>query len=181
MEQLLDPILKLVGFVAAHVVEPRPVMGERGIGHRRFDAPAVNAVEFEREEQKMRGSSRHALLHVAEEFCPRRIDGIPGMDKPGIGADPPHQVVDRLEAPHRFGERRAGHRCELALIGLLEGDAVGIGPVEIALDRRIVEAGIKVVEIPLGQFAEGGFGATRTRFAGAPGGRLLCNSWHALT
>ena len=137
-------------------------MAERGIGHRRFDQRVVDAVEFEREEQKMRRRRGQPLLHVAVEFGARRIDGVAGMQEPGIGAEPAHQIVDRLIAAHRFGERRAGLRRarqlgELALVGLLEGDAVGVGAIEIALDRRIVQAGIEVGEIPLGQRPERGF------------------------
>ena len=134
-------------------------MAERRIGHRRFQHRVVNAVELEGEEQKMRRGGRHPLLHVAVKFVARRIDRVAGVHEPGIGAEPAHQIVDRLVAPHRFGERRAalrgaGERRELAFVGLLESDTVGIGAVEIALDRRIVEAGIKVGEIPFGQGAE---------------------------
>ena len=166
VKQLLDAILELIRPVAAHVFEPRPVMAERGFARRRFKQTVVDAIEFEREEQQMRGGRRHALLHVAVEFGARRIDGIAGMNEPGIGAEPPHQIVDRLVAPHRRGERGAAgrparHFGELALVGRLEVDAFGIDAVEIALDRRIVEAGIKVVEIPLGQLAEGGFRSGR--------------------
>ena len=159
MEQLLDAIFELVELVAPHIVEPRPVMAERRIGHRLVEHGVVDAVELQGEEQQMRGGRRHALLHVAVEFGARRIDGVAGMNKPGIGADAAHQIVDRLVALHGFGKlcaavRRAGHGGELALVGLLEGQAVSIGAVEIALDRRIVETGIKIGEIPLGQAAE---------------------------
>ncbi len=107
----------------------------------------------------MRGGRRHALLHVAVKFGARRIDRVAGMHQAGIGAEPAHQIVDRLVASHRRGElraaiRRSRHLGELALVGFLEGDAVGIGTIEIALDGRIVEPGIKIVEIPLGQAAE---------------------------
>ena len=112
VKQLLDAILELVGPVAAHVLEPRPVMAERGIGHRRFEQRVVDAVEFEREEQEMRGGRGHALLHVAVKLGARRIDRVAGMDEPGIGTEPAHEIVDRLVAPHRLGERGAGlRRC----------------------------------------------------------------------
>ena len=86
VKQLLDAVFKLVRPVAAHILEPRPIMAERGIFHRRFDERVVDAVELEREEQQMRGRRRQSLLHVAVEFGARRIDGIAGMDEPGIGA-----------------------------------------------------------------------------------------------
>ena len=105
VKQLLDAILELIGPVAPHVLEPRPVMAERRIGHRGIEHRVVDAVEFEREEQKMRGGRRHPLLHVAVEFGARRIERVAGMNEPGIGAEPPHQIVDRLVAAHRRGER----------------------------------------------------------------------------
>ena len=162
MEELLDAILELIGPVAAHVLDPRPIMAERGTGHRRFDQRIVDAVELEREEKKMRGRRRQPVLHIAVEFVARRIDSVAGMQEPGIGAQPPDKIVDRFIAAHRFGERFAGFRRarqlgELALVGLLEGDTVGVGAIEIALDQRIVQAGIEIVEIPLGQRPKPGF------------------------
>ncbi len=60
VEQLLDAILELIGPVAAHVLEPRPVMAERRIGHRRFEQRVVDAVELEREEQEDASTPRSA-------------------------------------------------------------------------------------------------------------------------
>ena len=37
MKQLLDAIFKLIGLVAAYVVEPGPVMAECRIGYRSFE------------------------------------------------------------------------------------------------------------------------------------------------
>ncbi len=139
VEQLLDAILELVRPIAAHVLEPRPVMAERGIGQSRIELRVVDAVELELEEQQVRRGRGHPLLHVAVELGARRIDRIALMDEHGIGAEPSHAIADRLIAPHSFGERgaalRRGHQFrELALVGLLEGQAVGIGAIEVALD-----------------------------------------------
>ena len=159
MKQLLHAIFELVGLVASHVFKPRPVMAERRVGHRGFEQAIVDAVELEREEQKMRGGRCHALLHVAVKLGSRRVDSVAGMHEAGIGAQPPHEIVDRLVAPHRRGKRRSGprptrHLGKLALIGFLKGDTLGVGAVEIALDRRIVEPGIKIAEIPFRQSAK---------------------------
>ena len=125
VEQLLDAILELIGFVAAHVVEPWPVMAERGIGHRGFKNGVLDAIEFEREEQQMRRRRRHALLNIAVEFRPRRIDGIAGVDETRIGTEPAHQIIDRFVTPHRGSKRlttfsRRRQACELALEGFLK-------------------------------------------------------------
>ena len=128
MEQLLDAVLELVGLLLADVLEPGPVMAERRIGHRRVELRVVDAVELEREEQEMRRRVGDALLHVAIEFRARGIDRVAGMDEPGIGDQPPEQVVELLVARHRLRQRRSGvgpvrERGELALEVLLEGDA----------------------------------------------------------
>ena len=72
------------------------------------------------------------------------------------GAESPHQVVDRFILAHRLGERISGLRRlrqlgEFALKGALESDAFGVDAIEVAPDRRIVEAGIEVGQIPFRQ------------------------------
>ncbi len=168
MKQLLDPVLELIRLIAAHVLQPRPIVAERRIGHRGLQQRVVDAVEFEGEEQQVRGGRRQPLLHVAIKLGARRIDRIAGVHEPRIGAEPPHQIVERLVAPHRFAKRRssalpARQFVKLALIGFLERHALSIGPIEIAADRRIVEAGIKVGEVPFRQRAERRFARRRLR------------------
>jgi hypothetical protein len=102
VKELLDAILELIGFVLADVLEPRPVMGERGIGHGRFELGIIEAIELEHEEQEMRRGCGDALLHIAVEFCADGIDRIAGMDQSGIGGQPTQQVVERLIALHRL-------------------------------------------------------------------------------
>jgi hypothetical protein len=51
VEQLLDAVLELIGLFLAHILDPRPVMAERGILHRLFQHGVVDAVELEAEEQ----------------------------------------------------------------------------------------------------------------------------------
>ncbi len=58
VEQLLDAVLELVGLFLAQILDPRPVMAERRVGHRGFERGIVDAVQFEREEQQMRARSR---------------------------------------------------------------------------------------------------------------------------
>ena len=82
---------------------------------------------------------------LACDQADRGIDGVAGVDKSGIGREPAHEIVDRLIAAHRFGERRARRRQarqigELAFVGLREGDALGVGAIKIAPYRRIVES-----------------------------------------
>ena len=160
MEELLDAVLELVGLVLADVLEPGPVVAERGIRHRGFEFLVVDPVELEHEEQEMRGGGREALLHVAVKFRARRIDRVAGMDEPRIGGEPPEQVVEPLEALDRLRERAPaarplGEPRELALEILLERDRIVVRPIEIALHRRVVDAGVEVGEVPLGQGAEG--------------------------
>ena len=157
VEQLLDPVLELVGLVLAHVLEPRPVVAERGIAHRRFQHRIVDAVELEREEQEMQRRGGEALLHVAVELGAGRIGRIAGVDQRRIGDDAAEPVVERFEARDRHGERRAlprRHVGKLALVGLLEGDAFAFRSGEIALKLRAVDARIEIGEVPFRQRAE---------------------------
>ena len=64
-------------------------MTQRRIGHRRFQHRIVNAVELKREKQKVRRRGSETLLHVAIKLGASGIDGIAGMDQPGIGASRP--------------------------------------------------------------------------------------------
>jgi hypothetical protein len=82
VEQLLDAILELVGLVLTDVFDPRPVVAECRIGHRGFEQLVVDAIEFEYEEQQMRGGRRNALLHVAVEFSDHRIGGVAARSSP---------------------------------------------------------------------------------------------------
>src|SRR6202023_902842 len=95
------------------------------------------------------------------------------------GAEPAHAIADRLIAPHRFTERcaalrRGGERRQLALVGFLESQAVGVGAIEVALDGWIVEAGIERAEVPFGQRAE----SRRARLQFFDG--FSQDFWHAL-
>ncbi len=108
VEQLLDAVLELIRLVLADVLDPRPVVPERGVRHRGFELLVVEPVELELEEQQMDRGRRDALLHVAVEFRARRIDGVAGMHEAGERADPAEQIVERLVALHRLGERRSG-------------------------------------------------------------------------
>ena len=105
VEQLLDAVLELIRLFLAHVLDPGPVMAEDGIVHRLFEQRVVDAVEFEREEQKMQRDRGDALLHVAVEFRAHRIGGVAGINERRIGDDAAEQILHRLVAPHGFGER----------------------------------------------------------------------------
>src|SRR5262249_14379351 len=102
----------------------------------------------------------------AKNFA-RGIDGAAGVQEPGIGREPPEKIIERLIALHRLGERGAGvgsfgERRELALVGLLEGEAFGSATLEIALHLRIIEPGIEIGESPFRQHTEAAR-ATRDR------------------
>ena len=170
VEQLLDAVFELVRLVLAEVLEPGPVMAERGIGHRLVERGVIEPVQVEREEQQMQRGRGDALLHVAVELGDGGIGGIAGVEQPRIGNEPAEHVLDRLVAPHRLAERAAGVGAgrdvgEPALVGLLELDALGFAAVEVALDLGRVHRGIKVGEIPFRQRTERFRGLLRRRGA----------------
>ena len=138
-----------------------PVVAERGIGHRALELVVVEPVQLEHEEQKMRRRRGDALLHVAIEFRPRRIDRVAGVDQAGIGNEPPQKVVELLVADDRLREllsglRIAGQRGKLALEVLLERDAVAVGAIEIAFHGGIVDPRVQRAQVPFRQLAEPG-------------------------
>ncbi len=125
MEEFFDPVFELVGLFLPHVLDPRPVMAERGVAHGGINVRVVDAVELEREEQQVQGRRGDALLHVAIELGADRVGGVAGIDQRGIGDQPAKAVVDRFILPERLGECAArplagGHRGQSPLVGLLE-------------------------------------------------------------
>src|SRR6266511_4859562 len=111
----------------------------------------------------MRGGGRDPLLYVGVELGARGIDRVAGVEESRIGREPSEEIVERLIALHRLGQRRAGRgplgkRRELTFVGLLECEAFGSTAIEIALHLRIIEPGIEVREIPFRQRAETGHG-----------------------
>ena len=163
MKELLDTILELIGLVLADVFDPRPVVRQRRILHGGFELGVIEPIELEREEQKMRGCRRDALLHVGVEFRARRIDGVAGVEEAGIGREPAEKIIERFVALHRRRELRSrigslDERRELALKGLLERQAFGGAAIEVALDLRIIDPGIEVGEVPFRQHAEAAWG-----------------------
>jgi hypothetical protein len=180
VEELLDAILELIWLLPTNIFEPRAVVCQRAILHGSFELGVVEPVELEREEQEMRGRGGDALLHVGVELRARGIDGVAGVEEPAIGHKPPEKIIERLIALHRLGERRAGvgsfgERCELALVGLLEGQAFGGAVIEIALHLRIIEPGIEIGEIPFRQRAEAVCGP---RLGGSTSGGVFCWDGH---
>ena len=155
LEQLLDAVFELVRLVAADVLEPGPVMAERRIGHRLVEQRVFDAVELEREEQQMQIGRGEAFLHVAVEFGQHGVGGVAGMEQTRVGAQPSSHIVDLLIPPHRLDEAAAGReRFKVALVGLLEGDAFGLGPFDVALELGRFDAGIEIGQVPFRQRAE---------------------------
>jgi len=178
VEELLDAILELIGLVLADILQPRPIMPERRLLHGGFELGIVDTIELEHEKQKMRGGGGDALLHVGVEFCARGVDGVAGMDEAGIRNEPTEKIVERFVTLYSLGERGArrssvGEPGKLALICLFESNAFRVGPIEITLHLRIIDAGIEVGQIPFRQRAETGCRSRldRTLRGAALGGR----------
>jgi hypothetical protein len=131
-------------------------MAERGVGHGGVERGIVDAVELEREEQHVQRGGGDALVHVAIELGAHRIGGVAGIDELGIGADAAERVVERLVALDHRGQRLAGvrpggQRRQPALEIGLERPAAIFGVLQVPLELGAIEAGIKIVEIPLRQ------------------------------
>ena len=180
VKELLDPILELIGLFSANVLEPRAIMRQRAVLHGRFELGVVEPIELEGEEQQMGRSGRDALLHVGVELRARGIDGVAGVEEPGIRHESAEKIIERLVARDRIGEHRPGigllrERRELTLVGVLEGEAFGSAAFEIAVDLRIIEPGVKISQIPFRQRAEAGDGR---RLGRSTGGGAFCSCGH---
>ena len=78
-------------------------MTERRIGHGLVQNRIVDAVELEREEQKMDRGCRKPLLNVAVKFGAGGIKRVAGVDETGKGRKPAHKIVDGFITAHRRG------------------------------------------------------------------------------
>ena len=106
VEELLDPVFELVGLFLAHVLDPGPIMAERGIAHRSLQQRVIDAIELKREKQEMQRGRREAFLHVTVEFRSRGIGGVAGIHQRCVGHQPAKPVVDGFIARDRFRKRR---------------------------------------------------------------------------
>ena len=136
-------------------------MAERRVAHGGVERRIVDAVELELEEQEVDRSGRDAFLNIAGKLGDGGIVNVAAAQKSGVGTQPAERLSDRLIALDRFGQFlpspcARGHRRQPALKVALERHAVGIGLRQVAPDLGTIDAGIKVVEIPLGQRAEFG-------------------------
>jgi hypothetical protein len=58
-----------------------------------------------------------------------------------------------------------------------EGGGTGCGRIQIAVDGRIVDPGVKIAEIPIGQYLDGG-SAGRISGTARGLGIFVCANWH---
>src|SRR5262249_1949912 len=107
MEQLLQFVIELVGLLFAQILKQWPVRAKLGSGHARLSYSVVEPVQLERKEQELRGDRGDLLLDVAEEFLPRRVRGVCGIEQTRIGNDAPQEVAQHLVLAHDIGERLA--------------------------------------------------------------------------
>ncbi len=157
VEKLLDAILELIGLFLPHLLDPGPVMAERRLRHRPVEHGIVDAVQFQREEQKMQRRRGDALLHVAVELGAGRIDRVAGIDQRRIRNDAAEQILDRLITLERLGQCGRivpGKLFEPAFVVCLELGALGIALLEVELHLRAVDRLVQVRQIPFRQRAE---------------------------
>jgi hypothetical protein len=94
VEELLDPVFELEGPVQPEIMDPGCVArGARILAEALLDQRIIDAVELEREEQKMGADICHRALHIAIELGDCRIGGVGEVSQARIGNDPPHQFL----------------------------------------------------------------------------------------
>ncbi|MND34494.1 hypothetical protein D3C80_251120 [compost metagenome] len=100
-------------------------MARRGvIGHAGVHRGVVDAVEFKREKQEMRGNIRQLCLGIAIKLAVCRVRRIGKICEPGKGADAADQIVQRFiflqRSPDALFARGLRGGFELSLPLLLE-------------------------------------------------------------
>src|SRR5262249_28489616 len=135
------------------------IVAEIRILHRGLELGIVDAVKLEREKEKMQRCRRNPLLDVAIELGADRIGRIAGIDKRRVRDQAPESVVDCFKALNGGSKGAPGTLAfcqfrQAPLEVLLEGRAVGVRSIQVALELRAIEARIKVAQVPLRQRAE---------------------------
>ena len=129
--------------------------------------------ELEREEQQLGRDGGDLLLDVAEEFLPRRVRRVGGVEQARIGDDAPHEVAQPLVFAHGLGERLAplpsiGERGELAGIVCLHRLGGAFGGFKIGFERRRIGGAVEILEVPLRKRPELLLGARRAYLQALP-------------
>jgi hypothetical protein len=149
-----------------------PVVAEARLCHGLIDQAIVDPVQLQREEQEMRGDRGDLLLNVAVELGAHRIGGLAGIDEPGERGEAAEQVLQPLVADQRVGEvdsrgLSARKPIQPALVGILEGNRLRLGGIEIGAHGGRIHPGIERGEVPIR-------GGRRLR---GPAGRGRPRSW----
>ena len=136
VEQLLHPVLELVGLGLPELGEPGPVAAQHRVsGERRLQRGVVDPVELEAEEDQPRRKIGQRLAHVAHELGAVGVLGVAHILQEGIGAEPAGEVVERLDPLDRRRQPAiAREAIELALVVGLEGHRFRFRPLEIGLE-----------------------------------------------
>ncbi len=144
MEQLLELFLELEWLFFAQVLEPGPVTGECGGGHRGIEYAVRDLVELQLEEDQVGGDAGELLGDVSVEFGAGRICLVAGIEQTGVGAEAAQQVGQALIGDDGLGKgiAAAGGRGQLALPGVLDAFGLGCRGLDIALDLGGVGGGV---------------------------------------
>ena len=158
VEQRLDPVVELMRLVLSEIVDPGlPVREGRFSSDLRQQA-RLDPVQLQFEEQQFGDRGVQLVLRVAVELGALRIGRVAGIDQTGIGADPAEQVAQALIALHcgcqcRAAVWRCGEFRELAAIAASQRLRIEKTPLQIALELRRFDPGIKMGQVPFREIA----------------------------
>ena len=138
-----------------------------------FQQAVFNAVQFQREEQKLGGGVGDLFLRIAIKFGMGGIGRVARIDKSGIGHDATEQIFDGLiilDRRKQFGAgvRPGGDIGQLATPFVCKSGAIFGGPLEVARVGGAVHGRIEIGQIPFGQGAEGGVCSKRGHDVSGP-------------
>ena len=132
MREFLHSILELIGLFEPDIREPGAIVRELRVRQRGLERGIVQAVEFEFEEEQLRGGVGQLLRDVAIELGALRIGCVAHVMQRGEGCQAPEQLLQAFVSPHHDGElgataRRCDEACQSALVRGSEGFGLGLG------------------------------------------------------
>ena len=138
MDIVLEIILQLVWAATADGIEPRFVVHQRGgffVGGG--ECFILELVDFEAEENDLRGNRRQLFHRILVELRDRGVAHIAGVEQLGVAAETAEGVLHRLEATDGFGQRIGVQGVEFVLVGFGEFRGVFMQCLDIARDRWV--------------------------------------------
>ena len=155
VQEFLHLVGQLIGFHRADAVEHGFIPRQIGVLVHQFrQVIVVQPVQFQREKHQRRGKIGDLFLHVRHEFRTATVGGLLVIAQPGIGHDPPRDLVDLFLTQDAIQQPLGVQTGQIVLKIMGKAGASLFQPVQIAFQLGGVLACVQIIQIPLGQVAQ---------------------------